>query len=61
LWRKEFKWKEFRLGYLLQTLLNKKPFINFSIYRASKNKKKAEKIVGVIGHQLPKTKLLLNI
>jgi flavin-dependent dehydrogenase len=61
LWGREFKWKEYRMGYLLQPLLNNKFLINFTIHRASKKKKKAEKIVGVIGHKLPKTKLLLNI
>lgn len=61
LWRKEFKWKEFYTGYLLQSLLNNRHLVNFGINRASKRTKKAETLAGVIAHKLPKWKLFSNI
>ena len=61
LWKKEFQWKEFYSGYLLQSILNKKYLANFGIYRASKSSKKAETLAGVIAHKLPKWKLFSNI
>ena len=61
LWKKEFKWKEFILGYSLQTFFKSKAFLNLSILRMSKKQKKSKTLAGVIAHQIPKTRLLLNI
>jgi flavin-dependent dehydrogenase len=61
LWKKEFKWKEFYTGYLLQSILNNTYLTNFAVNRASKSTKKAETLAGVIAHKLPKRKLFYNI
>ncbi|MGB3129823.1 MAG: geranylgeranyl reductase family protein, partial [Dehalococcoidia bacterium] len=61
LWMKEFRWKEFYAGYLLQSLLNNKHIVNFNISRASKRVKNAETLAGVIAHKLPKWKLFFNV
>ena len=61
LWKKEFKWKEFYTGYVLQSILNNKYLANFGIHRASKSTRKAETLAGVIAHKLPKRKLFYNI
>ncbi len=61
LWQREFKWKEFLPGYIAQPLLNNMRFMEFTVNRAAKNKKKAEVLTGVISHRLPKTRLLFNL
>jgi geranylgeranyl reductase family protein len=60
LWKKAFKWKEYMPGYLFQTFFNKRWILDLSIKRASKNKKTAATLAGVIGHNLPKSKLFFN-
>lgn len=60
LWKSEFKWNEFMPGYLFQTLFNKKFFVNTALDKAMKDKEKARFYAGVIGHKIPKIKLLFN-
>jgi flavin-dependent dehydrogenase len=60
LWKKEFKWKEFFQGFMLQPFMGNKHIVNFAIKNAGRKQKKADVLAGVIAHKLPKSKLLVN-
>ncbi|MBW1897783.1 MAG: geranylgeranyl reductase family protein [Deltaproteobacteria bacterium] len=60
LWKKEFKWKEFFQGYMLQPVMGNKHIVNFAIKNAGRKQKNADVLAGVIAHKLPKSKLLYN-
>jgi geranylgeranyl reductase family protein len=58
LWRKDFRRREYLLGYLIQRVLFNEFFLNFNIDRALKNQKMAEALVDILCHKKSKLKLL---
>ena len=58
LWRKEFSFHEFTLGYALQPLLNNQFLLESLMRFAAKKQTRADVLAGVIGHNLKKRDLL---
>lgn len=61
LWKKEFKWQEFKTGYLYQRLLNHEWFVNLAVWRAKRSPRRAEALAGAIIHLLPNRRLFFSI
>ncbi|MCP4134639.1 MAG: geranylgeranyl reductase family protein [bacterium] len=61
LWRKDFRWKDFIPGYILQSFLSKNAIVNLSINRAAKKEKNAATMAGVICHVVAKKKMFFNL
>ncbi len=59
LWKKEFKRREYMLGYLIQRFVFGEFFLNFNIKRALKNRKMADTLVAILCHKKSKLRLLL--
>jgi len=62
LWRKEFQFREFAVGYALQPLLNNRSVLESLMRYAAGKPSRADLLAGVIGHNRKKTDLvkLLN-
>jgi len=58
LWRKEFSFHEFTLGYALQPLLNNEFLLESLMRFAAKKQTRANLLAGVIGHNFKKRDLL---
>jgi geranylgeranyl reductase family protein len=58
-WRKAFKCKEYLLGYLVQSVLRNKHFLNFNVRRACKNPAMARTLAAILCHEKSKIRLLL--
>jgi flavin-dependent dehydrogenase len=58
LWRKEFSFHEFTLGYALQPLLNNQFLLESLMRFAAKKQTRANLLAGLIGHNLKKRDLL---
>ncbi len=58
LWRKEFSFHEFTLGYTLQPLLNNEFLLESLMRFAAKKQTRANLLAGVIGHNFKKRDLL---
>jgi len=61
LWRREFRWREFGPGFLYQTLLGSRAFVNLAVSRAAGNPKRASVLAGAIIHLLPKRRLFSSL
>jgi len=61
LWKKAFKWNEYRIGYFYQRFLRSEAFLNISISRAAQNRKKAQVLAGAIVHLLPIRRLFFSL
>ncbi len=59
LWRREFKRREYILGYLIQRFVFGEFFLNFNINRALRNDKMAEALVEILCHRKSKLRLLV--
>lgn len=60
-WKKSFKWKEYKPGYIFQTFNRSRRILDFAIKRARKHPKKAQVLAAAVGHYLPKSKLFFNL
>ena len=61
LWKREFKWSEFKPGSFYQVLLCSKAFVNLAVSRAARNPKRAAVLAGAIIHLLPKRRLFFSM
>ncbi len=58
MWKGKFKYKEFLPGYLLQTFMKSKHVLNFAVAIGSRSPRIANRAAAVIGHLLPKHRIL---
>lgn len=61
LWKKEFKWREFKTGYIYQMFLNSERFLNIAVSRAARHPKRAEMLAGAIVHLVPKSRFFFGL
>lgn len=59
LWRKQIRWREYLLGYLLQPLLRSGRFLDLRISWARKNPRRADILASVVANILSKVRLIL--
>ena len=59
LWTKEFKWKEYMPGYMMQPFFKYPWVMNMAIRMAAKSKRRSYLVTAAMGHGMPKANLLL--
>ncbi len=60
LWKKEFKWKEFIPGHIMQPFLSNGFLLESILNRAHQDPKRAARLTAAMAHKIPKRRLLLG-